>query len=129
MPVDGVIRSLVLPGFQFRVSDLYQQPEHESLRADPVYADFVLPGWRTAEERATAEMQARLAAEQQAREAMQTLARLQAQPGQDALADVSERPPLDHLTDFPLTTTVASDQQFLCIGSQDRLVLNRRPER
>ena len=66
VPVDGVIRSLVLPGFQFRVSDLCQRPEHATLRADPVYADFVLPGWRAAEERAVAEVQARQTAEDRA---------------------------------------------------------------
>jgi hypothetical protein len=70
-PQDGVIRSRVLPGFQFRLADLVRQPEHETLRADPVYADFVLPGWRAAEELAAAETQradaeaARAAAEAQ----------------------------------------------------------------
>ncbi len=110
-PQDGVIRSRVLPGFRFRVDDLIRRPEHETLRHDPVYADFVLPGWRAAEERADAEArradaavqqadaetqradaavqradaearradaeaQARLAAERQAREALEALARL-----------------------------------------------------
>ena len=127
-PEDDVIRSRVLPGFQFRLADLVRQPEHETLRTDPVYADFVLPGWRAAEEqaaaetqradaeaqradteaaravaeaqraaaeaqarqaaeqraaqetkRAEAEAQARLVAVQEAREARQALARLQAQ--------------------------------------------------
>jgi Uma2 family endonuclease len=106
-PQDGVIRSRVLPDFQFRLADLVRQPEHETLRVDPVYADYVLPGWRAAEEqataetqradaeaaradaeaqarqaaeqRATSEAQARLVAEQEAREARQALARLQAQ--------------------------------------------------
>ena len=106
-PQDGVIHSRVLPGFRFRLADLVRQPEHETLRADPVYADFVLPGWRAAEEqaaaeaqarqaaeqraeaegqarqaaeqRAASEAQARLAAEQEAREAREALARLQAQ--------------------------------------------------
>jgi Uma2 family endonuclease len=56
-PQDGVIRSRVLPGFQFRLADLGRRPEHETLRADPVYADYVLPGWRVAEELAAAETQ------------------------------------------------------------------------
>ena len=105
-PQDGVIRSRVLPGFQFRPADLGRRPAHETLRADPVYADYVLPGWRAAEERAAAEAQAReaaeeraaseaqarqaaeqraatetqarLTAEQEARDARQALARLQA---------------------------------------------------
>jgi len=52
---DGIIRSRVLPGFQFRQSDLCAQPDWDSLRADPVYAGFVLPGWTAAEQRAAAE--------------------------------------------------------------------------
>ncbi|WP_058555138.1 Uma2 family endonuclease [Thiohalocapsa sp. ML1] len=52
---DGIIRSRVLPGFQFRQRDLCAQPDWDSLRADPVYADFVLPGWTAAEQRAAAE--------------------------------------------------------------------------
>jgi hypothetical protein len=43
MPVtaDGVVRSEILPGFQWRVRDLERQPEMESLIADPVYRDYV----------------------------------------------------------------------------------------
>jgi hypothetical protein len=53
LPVtDGIVRSRVLPGFQFRQSDLCAQPDWDSLRADPVYAGFVLPGWTAAEQRA-----------------------------------------------------------------------------
>ncbi|WP_058554629.1 Uma2 family endonuclease [Thiohalocapsa sp. ML1] len=52
---DGIIRSRVLPGFQFRQRDLCAQPDWDSLRADPVYAGFVLPGWTAAEQRAAAE--------------------------------------------------------------------------
>ncbi|QQO53792.1 MAG: Uma2 family endonuclease [Thiohalocapsa sp. PB-PSB1] len=78
--VDGVIRSQVLPGFQFRIADLCSLPEDEALRDDPVYADFVLPAWREdrlraeaeaasrreADERAAAEAAVRQAAEQRA---------------------------------------------------------------
>jgi len=71
-PENGVVRSRVLHGFQFRLADLCRRPEHATLRDDPVYADFVLPGWREAEARARA-------AEQRAQEAEQALARLQAQ--------------------------------------------------
>ena len=56
-PRDGVIASRVLPGFQFRLSDLVEQPEDEALRDDPVYADFVLTKWREDRERAEAEAQ------------------------------------------------------------------------
>jgi hypothetical protein len=70
VPAAGVIRSLVLPGFQFRLDDLLTQPSPEAMRHDPVYAPFVLPGWREAEERAAAAMQqaqAQAQAEAQAR--------------------------------------------------------------
>ena len=85
-PEDGVIRPRVLPGLQFRLADLCRRPEHGTLRDDPVYAAFVLPGWRAAEERAAAESnradteaQARRQAERRAQEAEQALARLHAQ--------------------------------------------------
>lgn len=42
--VDGeVIRSEVLPGFQFRISDLYRQPKLHTLIWDDVYRDYVQP--------------------------------------------------------------------------------------
>jgi hypothetical protein len=73
LPVtDGVVRSRVLPGFQFRQRDLCAQPDWDSLRTDPVYAGFVLPGWTAAEQRAEAEAAAR-------RQAEAELARLRAE--------------------------------------------------
>ena len=69
---DGVVRSRVLPGFQFRQRDLCAQPDWDSLRTDPVYAGFVLPGWTAAEQRAEAEAAAR-------RQAEAELARLRAE--------------------------------------------------
>ena len=63
---DGLIRSRVLPGLQFRLADLCARPAPEALRDDPVYADFMLPGWRDAEQRAEAEGLARREAEQRA---------------------------------------------------------------
>lgn len=84
-PVDGLIRSRVLPGFQFRPADLCRRPEHATLRDDPVYAAFVLPGWRETEERARAfelrtreAEQARDEAERRARQSELELARLRA---------------------------------------------------
>jgi hypothetical protein len=73
-PEDGVIRSRVLPGLQFRLDDLIAQPSLDAMRRDPVYAAFVLPGWREAEERAEAEAR-RAGAEAQRAEA-ETQARL-----------------------------------------------------
>jgi hypothetical protein len=84
-PDAGVIRSRVLPGFQFRLSDLTAQRDDEALRDDPVYAEFVLPGWRADRERAEAEAAraeteaaARAQAEARARDAEAALARLRA---------------------------------------------------
>lgn len=58
---DGVIRSRVLTGFQFRLADLYRLPEPPEMVDDPVYQDFVSPFLR--EERIRAE-QAEFRAEQ-----------------------------------------------------------------
>ncbi len=58
-PQAGVICSRVLPGLQFRPTDLARRPELETLRDDPVYADFVLPGWRADRERAETEAKAK----------------------------------------------------------------------
>ncbi len=49
-----IIKSKVLPGFQFRISDLAQPPTVEELIADPVYQGFVLPGYQEAKRQAVA---------------------------------------------------------------------------
>ena len=41
----GIVRSGILPGFQFRVSDLYLKPPLEELAEDPVYRDYVFPSF------------------------------------------------------------------------------------
>jgi len=43
---DGIVRSEVLPGFQFRVADLYRLPSWLEMTADPVYQHFVLPEYQ-----------------------------------------------------------------------------------
>jgi len=58
----GIIKSKVLPGFQFRFEDLFTKPSPDEMINDQVYQDFVLPGYLK-------EKQARLAAEKQARKA------------------------------------------------------------
>jgi len=40
---EGVIRSSVLPGFQFDIEDLYLQPELDELVDDPIYQGFIWP--------------------------------------------------------------------------------------
>ena len=42
-PSNGIIRSQVLPGFQFRVADLDQMPDPIKMSRDFVYQGFVLP--------------------------------------------------------------------------------------
>ena len=52
-PVNGdVIKSEVLPGFQFRISDLYRQPNQEELVKDEVYQGFVMLKYQAEKERA-----------------------------------------------------------------------------
>jgi Uma2 family endonuclease len=53
----GVIRSMVLPGFQFRVQDLYDQPAAPQLVQDPVYNSFISPLYRAERQRAEQERQ------------------------------------------------------------------------
>ena len=42
-PIDGdIIQSEVLPGFQFRISDLYRMPSMHELVKDELYQDYIL---------------------------------------------------------------------------------------
>ena len=52
---DGVIRSRVLPGFQFRWDDLLQRPEMKELVLDDVYSGYVFPEHQEAVARAARE--------------------------------------------------------------------------
>ncbi len=62
----GVIRSQVLPGFQFRRRDLLNLPDLEELALDELYAGYVIPRYRDAVNRAEAEAAARRQAEESA---------------------------------------------------------------
>ena len=75
---EGVIRSLVLPGFQFRGQDLMRRPPLEGLRNDPVYRDFLWPRWREAEQRALEAEQRADDAERARRSAEEEAERLRA---------------------------------------------------
>ena len=73
---EGVIVSEVLPGFQFRRSDLFKLPDFRELALDEVYAGYVMPGFREAvmraeraEERFAVTRAARLQAEERAERA------------------------------------------------------------
>ncbi|TGO03059.1 hypothetical protein PN36_13565 [Candidatus Thiomargarita nelsonii] len=65
----GVIKSKVLPGFQFRIKDLYQRPSLKTLAEDKVYQDFILPFYQE-------EKKERQAAEDQIKRLEAELARL-----------------------------------------------------
>ena len=86
----GVIRSQVLPGFQFRRQDILKLPDLAELALDEIYAKYVIPGcsdavtkFVNAEERAAAETAARQQAEKRA--ATETVARQQAEEQLQAL--------------------------------------------
>ncbi|MDM8529335.1 Uma2 family endonuclease [Anaerolineales bacterium HSG24] len=49
---DGVIRSNVLPGFQFRIADLYSRPNLKELTEDHIYKNFVMLDYQQQRERA-----------------------------------------------------------------------------
>jgi Uma2 family endonuclease len=61
-----IIQSEVLPGFRFRISDLYEQRSLEELTEDEVYQDYVLPFYRDARQKAELERRKALQAEQRA---------------------------------------------------------------
>jgi len=48
----GIIKSKVLPGFQFRLEDLFSKPSPDEMINDKVYQDFVLPAYAKANQRA-----------------------------------------------------------------------------
>ncbi|MCP4112360.1 MAG: Uma2 family endonuclease, partial [Desulfobacteraceae bacterium] len=48
----GIVRSGILPGFQFRISDLYTRPSLEELAGDKVYHDYVFPSHKEVKQRA-----------------------------------------------------------------------------
>ncbi len=50
-----VIQSGILPGFQFRISDMYQQPSLEEMAEDEVYSSFVLPFHQKVKQKAESE--------------------------------------------------------------------------
>ena len=54
---DGIIKSKVLPGFCFRVKDLYSQPPLEELINDEVYKSYVLKSFQEQAQKAEKERQ------------------------------------------------------------------------
>lgn len=54
---EGVIRSTGLPGFQFRLTDLYHRPRLATLADDPVYQGFILPEYQAAKKQVKQEQE------------------------------------------------------------------------
>ena len=75
----GVISSQVLPGFQFRRSDLLNLPDLAELALDEIYADYVIPSYAETAARLEAETAARRQAEEDNRALQAELARLRRQ--------------------------------------------------
>ena len=82
----GVIRSQVLPGFQFRRRDLLDLPDLEELSLDELYAGYVIPSHLESVQRAAAEAAARRQAQQQAEMAQQQAEVAQQQAAAEAAA-------------------------------------------
>jgi hypothetical protein len=62
----GIIRSEVLPGFQFRLQDLYDHPDFQERLDDSVYNSFILLDYQAEHQRAEAERQRAETADQRA---------------------------------------------------------------
>ena len=93
---EGVIRSEVLPGFQFRWDDLIRKPAIRKLILDEVYGGYILPEYQAevearqwAEEQAVVAAAARKWAEEQA--AVEADARKQAEEQAAVEADARKR--------------------------------------
>ena len=43
---NDIIQSTVLPGFQFKISDLYNTPSIDEMINDPIYQAFILPAYQ-----------------------------------------------------------------------------------
>jgi len=91
----GIIKSKVLPGFQFRREDLFNKPSPKEMIADKVYQGFVLPDLTT-KQKVEEEKQARLQAERRALEAEieafdEKRARLQAEASNARLMALLEK--------------------------------------
>ena len=53
--IDGVIQSMVLPGFQFRLSDLRTQPSQFEMANDEVYRGYMVPEYQEMQRQAKRE--------------------------------------------------------------------------
>lgn len=80
-PLKGdIIKSKVLPGFQFRFEDLFTKPSPDEMINDKVYQYFVLPGYLKEKQARQAEEQARQKAEQRTEQLVEQLRALGIEP-------------------------------------------------
>ena len=56
-PINGVIKSKVFNGLQFRVNDLYRRPSLEEMSEDNVYKKFILPFYQEEKQKVKQEKQ------------------------------------------------------------------------
>ena len=83
---NGVIRSNVLAGLQFRLDDLHRRPRLAELARDDVYSAYVIPELQVAVTRAETESAARMRAEEQAETAAAARKRAEEQAATEAAA-------------------------------------------
>ena len=50
-PVEGIVKSKILPGFQLRIDDLYSRPSLEEMSDNKVYRNFVMPFYQAEKEK------------------------------------------------------------------------------
>jgi Uma2 family endonuclease len=84
---EKVIRSHVLPGFQFRIADLLRKPRLTDLVDDEVYRDFILPEYQAERQRAEQEHQRAEQEHQRAEQERQRAERLAARLRALGIAD------------------------------------------
>ncbi|MEA1969244.1 MAG: Uma2 family endonuclease, partial [Thermodesulfobacteriota bacterium] len=70
-PVDGIVKSKILPGFQLRIDDLYSRPSLEEMSGNKVYRDFVMPFYQAEKEKVKIEFKRAEQEKQRAEQAEQ----------------------------------------------------------
>ncbi len=90
IPIDGdIIQSQLLPGFCFRISDLYKRPTLEEMVEDELYRHFVFPAYSRLKQRAEEEKQAKQEAQRLAEKERQAKEE-ERRAKEDALLQVEE---------------------------------------
>ncbi len=70
-PINGIISSSVLPGFQIRIAHLSSRPSLEEMSEDDVYKHFMLPCYQAEKQKSKLERKMREEAEMKAEQAEQ----------------------------------------------------------